>query len=272
MKKFQEKSLRKTYIIFKTFLKAFTLAEILIVLVVIGVLTSILLPVAIQSSPDEKVMKFKKGNATIGKVISELVNNEKYYADGDLGKRPNGDLIDGNHDGDITYFCETFADVVTTKEINCSKESNPSEIQQFTQRGTRNGYDFTEICKGREDSACKNAAQTIKEEIITPDGIVFYQTAPNITFGITYGDQRVSTGPGDTVCQNNPAICVKRLFGEAHFDDNEFDRIYKIFCMDVDGIGVGEDPFGYGIRFDGKVVLGERATEWMKKSLQKGED
>ena len=72
----------------------FTLAEILIVLVVIGVLTSILLPVAIQSSPDEKVMKFKKGNATLGKVISELVNNDKYYADGDLGKRSNGELME----------------------------------------------------------------------------------------------------------------------------------------------------------------------------------
>ena len=39
---------------------AFTLAEILIVLVIIGVLTMILLPMAFQSSPDEEVIKFKK--------------------------------------------------------------------------------------------------------------------------------------------------------------------------------------------------------------------
>ena len=44
--------------------KGFTLAEILIVLVIIGVLTMILLPVAFQSSPDEQVMKFKKGYNT----------------------------------------------------------------------------------------------------------------------------------------------------------------------------------------------------------------
>ena len=36
--------------------KAFTLAEILIVLVIIGVLTMILLPIAFQSSPEERVM------------------------------------------------------------------------------------------------------------------------------------------------------------------------------------------------------------------------
>ena len=38
--------------------KAFTLAEIMIVLVIIGVLSAILLPVAIHSAPDENVMKF----------------------------------------------------------------------------------------------------------------------------------------------------------------------------------------------------------------------
>ncbi len=40
--------------------QAFTLAEILIVLVIIGVLTMILLPVAFRSSPNEDVMRFKK--------------------------------------------------------------------------------------------------------------------------------------------------------------------------------------------------------------------
>ena len=37
--------------------KAFTLAEILIVLTVIGILTAILMPIAIQSAPDENVLK-----------------------------------------------------------------------------------------------------------------------------------------------------------------------------------------------------------------------
>ena len=41
--------------------------------------------------------------------------------------------------------------------------------------------------------------------------------------------------------------------------------------MDIDGIGEGEDPFGYGIRVDGKVSPGARAQEWLQKSIQKGD-
>ena len=47
--------------------------------------------------------------------------------------------------------------------------------------------------------------------------------------------------------------------------------VYKVFCMDIDGIGKGEDPFGYGIRVDGKVLLGARAQEWLQKSIQEKE-
>ena len=38
--------------------------------------------------------------------------------------------------------------------------------------------------------------------------------------------------------------------------------------MDVDGINKGEDPFGYGIRVDGKIILGARAQEWLGKNIQ----
>ena len=54
---------------------AFTMAEIMVVLGVIGVLTAVLLPVAFNSAPDEEVMKFKKGNKVLTDVIRELVNS-----------------------------------------------------------------------------------------------------------------------------------------------------------------------------------------------------
>ena len=57
----------------------FTLAEIMIVLVVIGVITGILIPIAVQSLPDENVMKFKKAHTTFGNVIRESVTSDKYY-------------------------------------------------------------------------------------------------------------------------------------------------------------------------------------------------
>ena len=54
---------------FKKQIKAFTLAEIMIVLVVIGILTAILLPAGFQSAPNENIMKFKKANTTLYRVI-----------------------------------------------------------------------------------------------------------------------------------------------------------------------------------------------------------
>ena len=38
--------------------------------------------------------------------------------------------------------------------------------------------------------------------------------------------------------------------------------------MDVDGINKGEEPFGYGIRADGKILVGSRAQQWIEKSIQ----
>mgnify|MGYP004511734167 CR=1 FL=1 len=277
---------------------AFTLAEILIVLVVIGVLTSILLPVAIQSSPDEKVMKFKKGNALIGKVISELVNNDKYYADGDLGKRADGSLLDDQHEENFTYFCDSFVDVVSVKSNNCHSKVMPvgyvsSHGAVFTKSApgsiTRedNVKVTTEIlnkAKALIDEECaSDIGRQLGKQIITTDGIVFYETSNVNAFGTMYEQ--------------------KRYYGwdknASYVDINGLGIGYKVFCMDIDG---GDDlssdydavkeaeagnwlsstsgcddvkdicPFGYGIRADGKILTGARADEWISKSMQKGEN
>ena len=263
--------------------KAFTLAEIMIVLVIIGVLSAILLPVAIHSVPDENIMKFKKGNNTIGTVIRELVNSDQYYANGDLGMKPDGTLIDGTHDGDNTYFCQTFADVVSTKEVNCSEENVTSTTITMYNAILNVGdiYQSIDTAKSSADSACLEAQKKIGAELITTDDISYYQTAPNYVFGIKW--KTSLSFSADNTCNDLPPefidgkyVCDNaRLFSGPdkiwHTDKNGFDRVYKIFCMDVDGINKGEDPFGYGIRADGKIFTGARADEWLKKSIQKGD-
>ena len=57
--------------------KGFTLAEIMIVLQVIAVLTVILLPSARNVMPNKDVMKFKKAHNTLYTAISELVNSDR---------------------------------------------------------------------------------------------------------------------------------------------------------------------------------------------------
>ena len=255
---------------------AFTLAEIMIALVVIGVITSILLPVAFNSVPDENVMKFKKGNATLAKVINELVSSEKYYSNGDLGIRANGNLVDGNHDGDLSYFCKSFSDVVSSKSTNCkeleSSELIPSNYNKgFVQVGATNSKEFLmEDAKKSADEICKLIQSAIGEEIKTTDNIIYFQAVPTLPFGVNWQtaltkDENRTEEDAINACGS---YCQVRLFGGTlHTDIYGFDRIYKVFCMDIDGINQGEDPFGYGIRADGKILTGKRADEWLEKKL-----
>ena len=252
--------------------KGFTLAEIMIALVVIGVITSILLPVAFNNIPNENVMKFKKGNATLAKVINELVTSGEYYTPGDLGIKADGTIVDGKHDGDITYFCKTFADIVATKNINCAATSD-SIYEGFIHLST-DGSDNMLNYNGRVDKLfggnpnIKNALDTIcsnskmNAEIKTSDNISFYQSEPTCTFGIKRIDEKFYVPPVGSPEDNI------RLFGGYQEQDDGFDLIYKVFCMDIDGINQGEAPFGYGIRVDGKIILGARAQEWLEKSIQ----
>lgn len=256
-------------------LKAFTLAEILIVLVLIGVLTAILLPVAFHAAPDENVMKFKKGYNALATVIRELVTSEKYYKDGDLGVRFDGTQV-LNKITTREYFCKTFADVVNPKEVNCLQTdmvaagSSGSVIlngKKFGQSYTPQNPTEEQIsaAKDKLDSSCKSGQSKMPKEIVLNDGTIFYSTS-----AVAFGSQ-------DTTNEDGTRYVLRFFSPPGQFpanysDEGGFDIAYKIFCMDIDDFNKGEDPFGFGIRADGKILTGTRADEWINKSIQKGDE
>ena len=249
---------------------AFTLAEIMIVLVVIGILTGILVPAAMNSMPNENVMKFKKAHNTLYRVINELVSSDKYYADGDLGIRPNGDLIDGTHSGDYTYFCNSIADVLSAKSVNCSSYLNVnhdaihydydkrSGTVQCYSNDCGNGIAYNDI----SDYFCKTYANRIGTEITLTDGTVIYQSSPADTYG-------------------KPTAWDANLRHYKTSDDSIHLNWYKVLCIDIDGIPTGGSsdcddekdicPFAYGISTEGHIIAGERAKQWLNKSIQEKE-
>ena len=249
--------------------KAFTLAEVLITLIVIGVITAVIIPVAIHSKPDENVMKFKKAHNTLYQVISELVNSDKYYLDGNLGILSNGS------NAGKSAFCLNFADLVSSKKTVCNYSTN--EVSAFEATCT---YESASICntvnngiERRLDNNCINAQKNFSGTDIgvkTTDDVYFYEANLNNFFGCRYQVDcaiKNTTGGWD-------AYAGKNLFGGDQIDLAQFDtgvkqlRNYKTFCIDIDGINKGEDPFGYGIRADGKIMVGNRATEWLSKPIQ----
>ena len=264
--------------------KAFTLAEIIVVLVIIGILTAILIPIFSNDvSEKEKVLKFLKGNDNLESAIGELLSSEKYFLNGDLGKKPNGELIDGSHSDDKTYFCDKLAEILGHKTKNC-----------ITENTGINGYisssDSTTLAAQKKwlDTECMLVQKYVKrtskkegKEIKTVDDIYYFQTAPDMLFGMdkrSQLDYYCSTSV-DAVDKNAADYCKNgagvgsRAFG-ATLNSGGFDVMYKTICFDIDGVPDGADkdncinecPFAYGIRADGKIVSGARADEWLQKS------
>jgi len=268
--------------------KGFTLAEVMIVLTVIGILAGILIPVANNSRPDENVMKFKKANATLANVIHELVTSDKYYCKGDLGLKANCKTTITNRDGVRDYFCQTVADLLSTKKVNCIKAETCSVIPSrllsnedihdvTTGSNIKRTVTKSSILATKQyfDSTCiKN--RNIGEEIVTTDGIVYYSGGNCQQFGSLRTESNDANDLDDVTYFRY--FSPPNQFPANYADQNGFDIAYKIFCIDIDGIAsnatdtncVNECPFGYGIRADGKILPGARADEWLEKGFQKG--
>lgn len=225
--------------------KAFTLAEIMIVLSIVGVLSAILIPAAFQASPDEAVLKFKKANSTIGSVIRELVYSEKYYKSGDLGTKKDGNAVNTD-----TYFCESFADIVAYKTINCSAKAGGTGYRLLTGNLANDKADF--------DTQCTKSPIA---QIVTTDGITWYEANNAERFSkvvaVSGVNKRYFADPNDNAAPYNA-------------DTNGFDKAYKVICFDVDGLGTGTPAFGYGVRADGKILTGKNADDYIIKSVQRG--
>lgn len=231
------------------FKNAFTLAEILIVITIIGIVVSMLLPLAKHVIPDKEVMKFKKANNAFVSAIRELANSDKYFTPGDFGLKKDGSLV-----SDPKQFCNALADVLATKSVNCSDVGSANldstalaNILPSQATFVNDGSVGVRIYE-QADCMCRTKVAS-GAEIITSDGVTIYTVNPKWHFG--------SKIPG----------YEKRLFNLC----SEQER-YKYYCIDIDGIGEGEDPFGYAVRADGKVFLGSRAQAWMERDIQQDED
>ena len=121
--------------------RAFTLAEMLITMCIVGVLAVIVLPVLNNVFPNQEKMMFKKAYYLTEKVVSELVNDEDLYPeiDSDDQKPYLGNTVEvtykGNKYSGDTKFCELFAARVNTaSDIDCSSHSfsNNSVASSYT--------------------------------------------------------------------------------------------------------------------------------------------
>lgn len=236
---------------------AFTLAEMLITLAVVGAIVAILLPSAVNIAPDEDVMRFKSANHTLGTVIKELVSSDKYFYQGSLAQKPDETYLttvtetDPNNGADDNakqqinqsnankqYFCNAFADVVSVVSNNCSSLTNGTASVNFTladdiYASNAQGTTIDTTCEGLKTG-------DYKPQILLSNGVGIFESNSNKTFADF----------------NTP-------------DGNGIYNDYKIICLDIDveNTNASETIFGYGLRVDGKLVPGNKANAWMQKEI-----
>ena len=267
---------------------AFTLAEVLIVLAVIGVLSAVLLPVAQKAMPDNDVVKFKKGHNALYSAIRELVTSDRYFLDGDLGTKSDGTRLSSWNaiPAQRKYFCQTFGDVLNAKYINCTEEEGKWGVIYLTKLNATgfsdlyasNGTQITPTllneAKETMDLRCFENIHdggTDPKQFIMQDGIWFYDLAPKQLFGGIVYSESLGLPAGEDLRAFAPPSQIIPTF----HDDAGMDTAYKVLCMDIDGVPdnatkddcVNECPFGYGVRADGKILNGARADEWLEKSI-----
>ena len=244
---------------------SFTLVEIIITLTVIGIVSSLIIPVAMKSMPDENLMKFKKADNQLYNIINEFITSEKYFKNGDLGIKADGKLANKS------YLCESFADIVGAKNKNCNyvlkNEPEGGNVAICVFNGAAGIHVYSDEEMGIEvDNYCLSAEKATSQKIIgvqTKDNILFFEENLFNFFGCTYDN----TGEK---CGHSTGLKYGRMYNANDDIVNctigiTTNRFYRIFCIDVDGINKGEDPFGYGIRVDGKILRGKKANDWIKK-------
>ena len=206
---------------------AFTLAEVMVTLVVLGILASILMPIVKNLYPDKQKVMFRKGYYIAERIVYEVVNDEELYPskEGKIGLdnvmavpylgQTFGDSDSSNSDAAKAKFCKLFSEKVNVSDYNAIACDSNHAVPQVT-GNTRNAPSFT-----------------------TTDGIAWYlpisnfeSATPSTFYRVIYIDVN---GDLDPNCQYNASTCPK------------------------------PDTFEINVRADGKIfVTGEKEKEYLK--------
>ena len=64
--------------------KSFTLSEIMISIAVLGVIVAACVPIILSMTPNKNAIMIRKAYYTTEQIVSDLINDENYFPDGDL--------------------------------------------------------------------------------------------------------------------------------------------------------------------------------------------
>jgi type II secretory pathway pseudopilin PulG len=243
--------------LFKKF--AFTITEIMIVLVVIGTLSVVLIPIGMKAAPNKDVVMFNKVNQAFTTAIRELIISDLYFDENFTmtnDKKCVGDAQSQcNQRANQSYFCNSFASVVSAKEFSCDNNTVDinSAAEIFVDSPLARQGDYSELVVNF-DLRCPvlDNLENINY-VITTDNVLYYEPYPLPYWDAVNSSNLTDDGNGNQV--------------NTFLDKDGFSLAYNLICIDTDGIKGELRPFGFGVRYDGKVLMGARAQWWSKREL-----
>jgi len=239
-------------------IKAFTLAEIMIVLSVIAVLTAILLPAARNAMPNEEVLKFKKTHNALTSAIREMVNSDKYFLDGDLTKKPDGSPAN------TCYQAHALADILNAQVLDCKDDITPTglcievndEMDDIKSADTNcdSGYSISRTVMNVETEFFSFSTIKLQNGAIVsyfpPNGSCIDSQGFNASYGVAHILQKETSYDID--------------------NDGELTFYDAVLMLESCTNNTEEkiETFTYLVRSDGKIITSSKVDEWLERDVQ----
>lgn len=170
--------------------KAFTLAEVMITLCILGVLAAVLMPVIKDLYPDKNMVMFRKSYYLIEKVVYELVNDDSLYPESE-----DEDKFGLNNVDSVVYMGKTYGG---NPDLDTDAEDSKRKSKFCKLFAAKVNIENT------EDISCKNgglpfspSGNYVLPSFTTTDGVAYYlpytKSFPNLNG--TYGPPPLPPAP-----------------------------------------------------------------------------
>ena len=233
-------------------IKAFTLAELLIALAVIGVLAAILMPIVFNIIPDQNALMAKRAYFSTQTVVSELINDDSCYPDQTYVINPRI----GFEDGYGYVNCEKWGGNAETEQY-INTEGSP--VMKFATLFA----DSLDVKKGTysADSGNKGATFTTKDGMVYKIFPVKQNSADKIGISVDVNGLGTSNKPNcgqSKVSMAEPGT-ILNLNSSAQTNSSTS-------CTNLKS---GHDKFGMVIDYDGTISIED---SWARKAVEINND
>ena len=255
----------------------FTLAELMLVFTVIGILTAILVPALFSAMPDIPKLKAKKAYNTFSRAVEQLINTAPYAEAGSFAAvnviKYTGTKSDDDSKSRNLLFCNSMVSALNATHVDCKKDLVDTCVNGSCGSVSNcNAPNFTvqddypdvrgALCiTGVEDKTSKNSTFGESEALDYSGLATKIDTVCN-NFAAKYNNSSDRFANYNFQTQDGTlwAIQLNNFSHKSKFDVLGVTErsLYVPVCFNTDKNKSAENTFGLAVNADGKIVLGDK--------------